>query len=61
MTEHKIGSQEEWQAARDELLKKEKKLTRRSDKLAKQAARAPVGRGREGLPLRHRRRHKDAR
>jgi len=35
-TEHKIGSQEEWQAARDELLKKEKKLTRRSDKLAKQ-------------------------
>jgi predicted dithiol-disulfide oxidoreductase (DUF899 family) len=40
-TEHKIGSQEEWQAARDELLKKEKKLTRRSDKLAKQRRELP--------------------
>jgi predicted dithiol-disulfide oxidoreductase (DUF899 family) len=41
MTEHRIGSQEEWQAARDELLKKEKKLTRRSDKLAKQRRELP--------------------
>ena len=40
-TEHKIGSQEEWQAARDELLKKEKTLTRRSDKLAKQRRELP--------------------
>ena len=34
MTEHRIGTQEEWQAARDELLKEEKELTRRSDELA---------------------------
>jgi predicted dithiol-disulfide oxidoreductase (DUF899 family) len=33
-TEHRIGTQEEWQAARDELLKEEKELTRRSDELA---------------------------
>ena len=29
MTEHRIGTQEEWQAERDELLKEEKELTRR--------------------------------
>ncbi len=34
MTEHRIGTQEEWQAARDELLAKEKELTRRNDELA---------------------------
>jgi predicted dithiol-disulfide oxidoreductase (DUF899 family) len=34
MTEHRIGTREEWQAARDELLKEEKELTRRSDELA---------------------------
>ena len=34
MTEHEIGTQEEWLAARDELLKEEKELTRRSDELA---------------------------
>ena len=34
MTEHRIGTQEEWQAERDELLKAEKELTRRSDELA---------------------------
>jgi predicted dithiol-disulfide oxidoreductase (DUF899 family) len=33
--EHRIGTQEEWQAERDELLKEEKKLTRRSDELAR--------------------------
>jgi Bacterial protein of unknown function (DUF899) len=31
MTEHRIGTQEEWQAERDELLKEEKALTRRGD------------------------------
>jgi len=35
MTEHRIGTQEEWQAERDELLKQEKELTRRSDELTK--------------------------
>ncbi len=34
MTEHTIGTQEEWQAKRDELLEEEKELTRRGDKLA---------------------------
>jgi predicted dithiol-disulfide oxidoreductase (DUF899 family) len=33
MTEHRIGTQEEWQAERDELLKAEKELTRRGDEL----------------------------
>jgi predicted dithiol-disulfide oxidoreductase (DUF899 family) len=35
MTEHRIGTQEEWQAERDELLKEEKQLTRRGDELAR--------------------------
>src|SRR3989441_6660769 len=34
MTKHRIGTQEEWQAERDELLKEEKELTRRGDELA---------------------------
>ena len=34
MAEHRIGTQEEWQAERDELLKEEKKLTRLNDELA---------------------------
>jgi len=34
MAEHRIGTQEEWQAERDELLKEEKELTRRGDQLA---------------------------
>ena len=33
MTEQRIGTQEEWQAERDELLKEEKELTRRGDEL----------------------------
>ncbi len=35
MTKHKKGTREEWQAARLELLKAEKELTRRSDELAR--------------------------
>jgi predicted dithiol-disulfide oxidoreductase (DUF899 family) len=31
MTEHRVGTQEEWQAERNELLKEEKELTHRSD------------------------------
>jgi predicted dithiol-disulfide oxidoreductase (DUF899 family) len=34
MTQHRIGTQEEWQAERDALLKEEKELTRRGDELA---------------------------
>jgi predicted dithiol-disulfide oxidoreductase (DUF899 family) len=35
MTNDNVGTQEAWQAARDELLKEEKELTRRNDELAK--------------------------
>jgi predicted dithiol-disulfide oxidoreductase (DUF899 family) len=38
---HRIGTQEEWQAARDELLREEKDLTRRSDELAAKRRRLP--------------------
>src|SRR5919202_3145792 len=41
MTEHRIGTQEEWQAARDELLAKEKELTHRNDELAQQRRELP--------------------
>ncbi|WP_405828806.1 DUF899 domain-containing protein [Streptomyces sp. NBC_00105] len=35
MREHRVGTQEEFEAARDELLAQEKELTRRSDELAR--------------------------
>jgi predicted dithiol-disulfide oxidoreductase (DUF899 family) len=41
MPEHKVGTQEEWQAARDELLKEEKELTRRGDELTKKRQELP--------------------
>jgi predicted dithiol-disulfide oxidoreductase (DUF899 family) len=41
MTEHRIGTQEEWQAERDALLKDEKELTRRGDALAKRRRELP--------------------
>jgi len=41
MTEHRIGTQEEWQAERDELLMEEKELTRRGDDLAKKRRELP--------------------
>jgi predicted dithiol-disulfide oxidoreductase (DUF899 family) len=41
MTEHRIGTQEEWQAERDELLVEEKKLTRRNDELTKMRQELP--------------------
>src|SRR6185295_4015274 len=41
MTEHKVGTQEEWQAERDKLLAAEKELTRRSDELARQRRELP--------------------
>jgi deazaflavin-dependent oxidoreductase (nitroreductase family) len=40
-TEHRIGTQEEWQAERDELLKEEKELTRRGDELARRRRELP--------------------
>jgi predicted dithiol-disulfide oxidoreductase (DUF899 family) len=41
MTDHKIGTREEWLAARLELLKAEKALTRRSDELAQRRQSLP--------------------
>ena len=41
MTQPKIGTQEEWQAARDELLAEEKELTRRSDELGRRRRELP--------------------
>jgi predicted dithiol-disulfide oxidoreductase (DUF899 family) len=41
MTDHKIGTRDEWLAARLELLKAEKELTRRSDELAQWRQRLP--------------------
>jgi predicted dithiol-disulfide oxidoreductase (DUF899 family) len=41
MNEHRIGTRAEWQAARDELLEREKELTRRSDELAQQRRELP--------------------
>jgi predicted dithiol-disulfide oxidoreductase (DUF899 family) len=36
MTEHKVGTREEWSAARNALLEREKELTRRNDELARE-------------------------
>jgi predicted dithiol-disulfide oxidoreductase (DUF899 family) len=39
--QHKVGTQEEWQAARDELLAEEKELTRRNDELTQKRRELP--------------------
>ncbi len=41
MTDHKIGRREEWQAAREELLRREKEHTRMGDELARQRRELP--------------------
>jgi predicted dithiol-disulfide oxidoreductase (DUF899 family) len=41
MTDHQVGTQEEWQAARDELLVEEKELTRRGDELTEKRQALP--------------------
>ena len=41
MAEHKIGTREEYDAAREELLKEEKELTRRGDELARKRRELP--------------------
>jgi predicted dithiol-disulfide oxidoreductase (DUF899 family) len=41
MTQHKVGSREEWETARKDLLEREKELTRRSDELARQRQELP--------------------
>jgi predicted dithiol-disulfide oxidoreductase (DUF899 family) len=41
MTDRKIGSREEWQAAREELLRREKEHTRLGDELARRRRELP--------------------
>ncbi len=41
MPEHRVGTQEEWQAEREKLLAEEKELTRRSDELARKRGALP--------------------
>jgi hypothetical protein len=41
MTEHRTGTREEWQAARDELLTREKEHTRMGDELARERRELP--------------------
>lgn len=41
MTDHRIGTREEWLTARLELLEAEKELTRRSDELARRRQELP--------------------
>jgi predicted dithiol-disulfide oxidoreductase (DUF899 family) len=41
MTEHRIATQVQWQAERDELLKQEKELTRRGDELTRKRQELP--------------------
>src|SRR5918911_1821499 len=41
MREHRVGTQEEWQAEREELLAKEKELTRLNDELAERRRQLP--------------------
>jgi predicted dithiol-disulfide oxidoreductase (DUF899 family) len=41
MTNHEVGTREQWQAAREELLAEEKELTRRSDELARKRRELP--------------------
>jgi predicted dithiol-disulfide oxidoreductase (DUF899 family) len=41
MTDHKIAGRQEWQAAREELLKREKEHTRMADELARQRRELP--------------------
>src|SRR2546426_5693512 len=41
MTEHEVGTREEWLAARTALLAEEKELTRRSDELARKRQKLP--------------------
>src|SRR4029453_4613718 len=41
MTSHKIGTRDEWLAARIDLLKAEKEVTRRSDELARRRQELP--------------------
>jgi hypothetical protein len=57
MPNHKVGTREQWLAARLERPEREKELTRGSDDLARQRQELPLGAGREGIPLPNQRRN----
>jgi len=60
MIEHKVGTQEKFEAARQKLLAEEKELTRRGDDLARKRSelhRTPMGRHEEGEEAHWLRRH----
>ena len=54
MPDHKIGTREEWQAARDELAKLEAEQAERNEEIKSKRLRAPLGAGGEGVRVRHR-------
>ena len=58
MTKHRIGTRDEWHAARLELLQAEKELTRHGDEVAQQRQELPWVRDRQGVSVRHRRRER---
>ena len=51
MTEHAVGTQEEWQVERDRLLAEEKEITRATTSSRRSGA-TSLGAGREGVQLR---------
>jgi hypothetical protein len=57
--QHNVGSREEWLAARNALLEREKELTRRNDDLARERRELPWGAGGEGVQLRDQGRPED--
>ena len=61
MTGHRTGTREEWQAARDELAGLEAEHAELGTQGRREAARVAVGRGAEGVRVRHAGRQEDAR
>ena len=61
MSEHTIGTREQWQTARDELAKLEAEQADRDEKIKREAAGAALGPGGGAVRVRHRGRQEDAR
>jgi predicted dithiol-disulfide oxidoreductase (DUF899 family) len=61
VTGHKVGTRDEWQAARDELAKLEAEQAARNEEIKRKRARAPLGPGPQEVRVRHRRREEDPR
>jgi predicted dithiol-disulfide oxidoreductase (DUF899 family) len=57
MTEHEVVGREEWQAARQKLLQREKQHTRLGDELARQRRELPWVAIHKQVPVRRRRRN----